>query len=88
MNQLGKEAMLALLKTYEKAYYSGESKVTDEEYDTLKAIYVEQYGEYDFVPNEGEVEHFVKTKHLYPLKSLDKVQITDEDKLRTELERL
>lgn len=88
MNQLGKETMLALLKTYEEAYYSGESKVTDEEYDTLKAIYVEQYGEYDFVPNEGEVKHFVKTKHLCPLKSLDKVQITDEDKLRTELERL
>lgn len=88
MNQLGKEAMLALLKTYEQAYYSGEAKVSDEEYDTLKAIYVKQYGEYDFVPNEGEVEHFVKTKHLYPLKSLDKVQITDEDKLRTELERL
>lgn len=88
MNQLGKEAMLALLKTYEEAYYSGEAKVTDEEYDTLKAIYVEQYGEYDFVPNEGEVEHFVKTKHLYPLKSLDKVQVTDENKLRTELERL
>ena len=88
MNNLSKDAMLALLKTYEEAYYSGESKVSDEEYDALKAIYIEQYGEYDFVPNEGEVEHFVKTKHLHPLKSLDKLQINDEDGLRKELNRL
>lgn len=88
MNTLSKDAMLALLKTYEEAYYSGESLVTDEEYDALKAIYVEQYGEYDFVPNEGETEHFIKTKHQHLLKSLDKVQISDNEKLRKELERL
>lgn len=88
MSNLSKDAMLALLKTYEEAYYSGESKVSDEEYDALKAIYVEQYGEYDFVPNEGEVEYFVKTKHLHPLKSLDKLQINDEEGLRKELNRL
>ena len=87
MSQLSKDAMLALLKTYEEAYYSGESKVSDEEYDALKAIYVEEYGEYEFVPNEGET-HFVKTKHLYPLKSLDKLQVSDEDGLRKELQRL
>lgn len=85
---LGQEAMLALLRTYEQAYYSGESKVSDEEYDSLKATYVEMYGEYDFVPNEGEVEHFVKTKHLYPLKSLDKLNISEEEELRKEITRL
>lgn len=85
---LSQEAMLALLKTYEEAYYSGESKVSDEEYDSLKATYVEMYGEYDFVPNEGEVEHFIKTKHLYPLKSLDKLQISDDEGLRKEITRL
>lgn len=85
---LGKDAMLALLKTYETAYYSGESKVSDEEYDSLKAMYIEQYGEYDFVPNEGEVEHFQKVKHLYPLKSLDKYQINNEEGIRKELKRL
>lgn len=83
---LSKDAMLALLNTYENAYYSGESIVTDEEYDALKKIYVEQYGEYDFVP--GEEEFFKKTKHTHPLKSLDKIQISDETKLRKELERL
>ena len=88
MNNLNKDEMLTLLRRYEEAYYSGESKVSDEEYDALKAIYVEQYGEYDFVPNEGEVEHFVKTRHLHPLKSLDKYQINDEEGLRKELNRL
>lgn len=85
---LSKEAMLALLKNYEEAYYSGESKVTDEEYDALKSNYVELYGEYDFVPNEGDTELFKKTKHIHPLKSLDKIQITEEEKLRKELARL
>ena len=88
MNNLNKDEMLTLLRRYEEAYYSGESKVSDEEYDALKAIYVEQYGEYDFVPNEGEIEHFVKTRHLHPLKSLDKYQINDEEGLRKELNRL
>lgn len=88
MNNLSKDAMLALLRTYEEAYYSGESKVSDEEYDALKAIYVEQYGEYNFVPNEGEVKHFVKTKHINPLKSLDKIQVSNEESLRKELQRL
>ena len=88
MNNLSKDEMLTLLKKYEQAYYSGESLVSDEEYDALKTIYVKQYGEYNFVPNEGNVEHFVKTKHLYPLKSLDKLQVTDEEGLRKELERL
>lgn len=82
-----KDALLESLRKYEKAYYSGNSIISDEEYDLLKAVYVEQYGEYEFVPDEG-ITHFTKTKHLYPLKSLDKYQVSDKEGLRKELERL
>ena len=82
-----KDALLESLRKYEKAYYSGNSIISDEEYDLLKAVYVEQYGEYEFVPDEG-ITHFTKTKHLNPLKSLDKYQISDKEGLRKELERL
>lgn len=75
---LGKDALKGILKMYEEAYYSGESIVSDEEYDALKDQYIELYGEYDFVPNEGETG-FIKVKHLYPLKSLEKVQLNDPD---------
>lgn len=75
---LGKDALRGILKTYEEAYYSGESVVSDEEYDGLKDLYIEMYGEYDFVPGEGNTE-FEKVKHLYPLKSLEKVQLNDPD---------
>lgn len=84
MNQ---QEFLNLLKKYEEAYYSGESLVSDEEYDVLKEQYVSQYGEYDFVPSEGDTG-FKRVKHLYPLKSLDKVQLSDKDKLRKEITRL
>ena len=59
---MNKKDMLKLLKTYDEAYYSGESIITDEEYDTLKDKYVTKYGEYDFVPNEGDTS-FNKVKH-------------------------
>lgn len=84
MNQ---EELLKLLNKYEQAYYSGEALVSDEEYDALKEQYVSQYGEYDFVPSEGDTG-FKRVKHLYPLKSLDKVQLSDKAKLKKELERL
>lgn len=83
---LGQDALLALLKTYEEAYYSGESIITDEEYDALKEQYVEMYGEYDFVPNEGETG-FTKVKHKYPLKSLGKFQI-DDSNLKEEVKKM
>ena len=46
MNQ---QEFLDLLRKYEQAYYSGESLISDEEYDALKDKYIEQYGEYEFV---------------------------------------
>lgn len=84
MNQ---QEFLNLLKKYEEAYYSGESLISDEEYDVLKEQYVSLYGEYEHVPEEGNTG-FKRVKHLYPLKSLDKVQLSDKDKLRKEITRL
>lgn len=84
MNQ---QEFLNLLKKYEEAYYSGESLVSDEEYDALKERYIEEYGEYEFVPNEGETG-FKRVKHIYPLLSLDKVQLSDETELRKRLTKL
>lgn len=79
--------LLQLLNKYEQAYYSGEALISDEEYDALKEQYVSQYGEYEFVPSEGDTG-FKRVKHLYPLKSLDKVQLSDKEKLKKELKRL
>lgn len=84
MNQ---QEMLELLKRYEEAYYSGESLVSDEEYDALKDSYTEQYGEYEFVPNEGNTG-FTRVKHKYPLLSLDKVPLSAENTLRKQLNKL
>ena len=84
MNQ---QEFLNLLRKYEEAYYSGESLISDEEYDALKDQYVSLYGEYEHVPQEGNTG-FKRVKHLYPLKSLDKIQLNDKAKLRKELERL
>lgn len=84
---MNKEELLSLLNKYEEAYYRGESLISDEEYDALKEKYVEKYGEYDFVPSEGNTG-FDKVDHIHPLLSLDKVQLNDKDKLRKELERL
>lgn len=84
---MNKQEILSLLKKYEEAYYSGESLVPDEVYDALKATYVKEYGEYDFVPNEGNTG-FKKVKHIHPLLSLDKIQLNDREKLRKGIERL
>lgn len=84
MNQ---QELLELLNRYERAYYTGESLISDEEYDALKEQYVSLYGEYEFVPSEGETG-FTKAEHKYPLLSLDKIQISDKAGLRKELKRL
>lgn len=84
MNQ---QEFLNLLKKYEETYYSGESLISDEEYDALKERYVEEYGEYEYVPNEGETG-FKRVKHIHPLLSLDKVQLSDETELRKRLTKL
>lgn len=88
MKEITQEEYIKLLKKYEEAYYKGEPKISDEEYDILKAKYESKYGEYEYVPSEGNNTGFNKVKHIYPLLSLDKIQITEKDKLRKELERL
>ena len=83
------EELKELLLQYEEAYYNREEElVTDEEYNALVKKYLELTGqdEYNFVP--GKIEQGKRIKHPYPIISLAKVQITDKETIRKELERL
>lgn len=85
---LAKDALLELLKYHDDKYYNQDSpEISDAEYDALKKQYVEAYGEYDYVPGEASADS-IKYTHPVPVTSLDKVQVTEVDKLRKELERL
>lgn len=85
---LGKEALAALLKYHDDLYYNQDAPVlSDAEYDELKRQYVELYGEYDYVPGEASADS-IKFEHPVPVTSLDKVQVTEVNKLKTHLERL
>ena len=85
---LAKDALLELLKYHDDKYYNQDSpEISDAEYDALKKQYVESYGEYDYVPGEASADS-IKYTHPVPVTSLDKVQVTEVDKLRKELERL
>lgn len=77
-----------LLDYHDNLYYNQDSpEISDIEYDALKARYLELTGleEYNYVPGEAM---FNKVEHTTPILSLDKVQITDKDKLRAEINRL
>ena len=77
-----------LLAYHDDLYYNQDApEISDAEYDKLKNEYVKLYGEYNYVPGEAS-KNSVRYTHTSPILSLDKVQITDEDKLRAELERL
>lgn len=85
---LGKEALAALLKYHDDLYYNQDAPVlSDAEYDEIKRQYVELYGEYDYVPGEASADS-IKFEHPVPVTSLDKVQVTEVDKLKAHLERL
>lgn len=74
------------LQELDNAYYNeGESLITDDEYDSLKAQYLKSINkeEYDYVP--GGVVSNNKVIHKYPILSLDKVQINDTETLRKRL---
>jgi DNA ligase (NAD+) len=76
-----------ILNYHDNLYYNQDApEISDEEYDALKAKYVELTGEeYNYVPG---IAMFSKYEHPYPILSLDKVQITDDITLRKEIERL
>ena len=85
---LGKHALEGLLKYHDDLYYNqDEPELSDAEYDVLKKSYVDLYGEYEYVPGEASKDS-IKYNHPVPVTSLDKVQVTEEDKLKKELERL
>lgn len=85
---LGKEALAALLRHHDDLYYNQDAPIlSDAEYDEIKRQYVELYGEYDYVPGEASADS-IKFEHPVPVTSLDKVQVTEVDKLKAHLERL
>lgn len=85
---MSKEELEKLLKYYDNEYYNNDnSLITDAEYDLLKNQYVNKYGEYDYVPGEANKDS-KRYKHTSNISSLDKIQITDEDKLKEEIARL
>lgn len=85
---LGREALAALLKYHDDLYYNQDKpELSDAEYDALKNQYVELYGEYDYVPGQA-AEDSIKFEHPVKVTSLDKVQVTEIDKLKAHLERL
>lgn len=85
---LGKEELAALLKYHDDLYYNQDNpQLSDIEYDALKNQYVELYGEYNYVPGEASADS-IKFEHPVKVTSLDKVQITEVDKLTAHLKRL
>lgn len=75
-----------LLKYHDNLYYNQDSpEITDAEYDILKNYYVEHYGEYNYVPGKAM---FKKFRHVLPIRSLDKVNISQKELLRKHIERL
>lgn len=83
-----KEELEAILHYYDDLYYNQDtSEIDDVEYDSLKNYYVEKYGEYNYVPGEAS-DKFEKFEHTTYVSSLDKVQITEENKIREHLKRL
>lgn len=82
------EELKKLLDYYDDLYYNKDiSEITDKEYDQLKTQYLQltDSDEYDYVPGTAQ---FNKFEHTTPILSLDKVQITDVEDLRKNIERL
>lgn len=85
---LGRDALAGLLRYHDDLYYNQDKpELSDVEYDELKKQYVELYGEYDYVPGEASADS-IKFKHPVRVTSLDKVQVTEVDKLKYHLKRL
>ena len=77
-----------LLNYHDNLYYNKDApEITDAEYDALKNEYVEKYGEYNYVPGKASDDK-KKFEHVEGILSLDKVKISEEDKLVSNIERL
>ena len=83
-----KQELQRLLNFYDDMYYNRDTNlISDEEYDSLKNQYVKLYGEYNYVPGKAS-SVFKKFKHTVVVTSLDKVKISEVEKLRAEIIRL
>lgn len=88
-NKLEIDTLKKLLNKYDKAYYDdNNSEISDDEYDKIKEKYLllTDQTEYNYVPGNTTTSN--KKKHNYPALSLKKIQITDKEKLRQEIEKL
>lgn len=85
---IGKDALEALLKYHDDKYYNQDNpEISDEQYDALKKSYVDLYGEYNYVPGEATA-NLKKYEHTTNVSSLDKVQITEVNKVKEHIHRL
>lgn len=78
----------SLLDSYDKAYYDKDDPIiSDEEYNYIKKQYLDLINniEYDYVPGNAL---FNQVNHIYPIKSLYKYEISDQEKIRENIERL
>ena len=84
-----KEEHLKKIKEADKAYYESANPImTDLEYDALRNNYISQYGSDDLNYVPGKTVTSRKFKHPIEVTSLAKVDGFDEEKFKSELQRL
>ena len=77
-----------ILDYHDNLYYNlNTQEISDEEYDAIKQKYLNSIHqeEYDYVPGLAKNNEY---KHVSPMLSLKKIQITDKDLLYKEIKRL
>lgn len=85
---MNKKELEDFLNYHNHLYYDLDSpEIDDDEYNEYKDKYVEQYGEYNYVPGNVS-DSFEKYEHSTYVSSLDKVKINEEEKLRENIKRL
>lgn len=85
---MNKTELTKLLNYYDDLYYNkDQSEISDFEYDSLKKLYVTNYGEYDYVPGKAS-DKLKKYNHTTLVNSLGKVKMSEPENIRKELERL
>ncbi|MCR5438227.1 MAG: hypothetical protein K6F01_02100 [Selenomonas sp.] len=89
MIKMTREEQLKKIKAADEAYYgnSGETILSDAEYDALRHDYIERYGtaDLDYVP--GAELGAEKFRHPHEAKSLGKIDESEADKLQTYIEK-
>ena len=89
MTKMTREEHLEKIKAADEAYYgnSGETILSDAEYDALRRDYIERYGteDLDYVP--GAELGAEKFRHPHEAKSLGKIDESESDKLQAYIKK-